>query len=290
MLRRLLLAVIVADILLFALTAGALAYLAQNSMWSPFFGVLTLATVLYTLLQVQKSKPIQHRLEQLEKSQFELLTRFREFGIQEIFNMQEPVQQDRRNHVTREIIQRGYAFSLLSQSAASYFNPSVHRHWPYIKSKLDEGSPFRLLLLNPFCREKEIRNRINALSDRGDSKLGLDTLTILYNRYPNLDIRLSSYNIYCAVFFTQSEMIYDPYHLGKAGDAIENNFFALHITTPIGAPHGHAYYSLLRAHFDFLWNTAQPLEVFVQEHTPQLQAAGLQSLQPRNRYTSLNEP
>src|SRR5438093_2043153 len=127
----------------------------------------------------------------------------------DLYNMQNAAEQEARNRDTRDVIARGTHFSLLSLTAASYIDPGVKRHWDALKPKLQGGCFFRLLLLNPFCHEAQVRDQVNAVPTRYDSKFRLDLIIELYNRYPNVSVKFASMNIYGALFFTHDEMFYD---------------------------------------------------------------------------------
>src|SRR3712207_6847352 len=55
-----------------------------------------------------------------------------------------------------------------------------------------------------------------------------------------------------SVFYSDDEMVYDPYHLGAVGDRLENTFFALQLSPTHGRT-GPSYFDQLRSHFEFLW-------------------------------------
>ncbi|MCE9620089.1 MAG: hypothetical protein K8R92_09265 [Planctomycetes bacterium] len=205
------------------------------------------------------------------------------FGMQNIYNMQDPKEQDARNHKTREIINSGSDYSLLSLSSASYIDPSLARHWETLRPKLNDGKSFRLLIQNPFCREKQVRDHLNDVT-RFDSKLRIDLMIQLYNRYNNFDVRFTDTSIYCAVFFTQTDMIYDPYHLGKLGNRIENYFVSFHLARHKIAPSGHSYYEILKQHFEYLWKEdSLGLEDFCDSHQSQLNSLGTGSMSVQRR-------
>lgn len=277
----------VLEILLFALSVGILSFLAQNSLWILFFILLALCIVLFVTLQTIRTKPVFERIRKLEEVEFRLAKRTQQSGILDIYNMQDSVQQHERNEATRDILTQGEVFSLLSLTAASYIDPSIKRHWDHLKPKIEEGAPFRLLLMNPFCKEKEVRDRLNNISLSYDSKSRLDLVVDLYNRYPNISVRFTSQSIYCAVFFNQSEMIYDPYHLGKIEDRIENYFIALRIKKMEDSKvvKAKSYFNILKQHFEFLWITADDLETFFSKYQAQLANTPFKALTIKSRYS-----
>ena len=259
---------IIADVLLFILSTGLLSVLAQKSAWLLFTIVLFISAGVFLLVRYAQSQPAFDRLNGLEQRQFSLALKTKKLGINEIFDMNDHTQQDARNKLTVDIIKDSHVLSLMSLTAASYIDPSVKRHWDHLKRKLDMGVPFRLLILNPYCDEKKVRDQANGISTTADLKARLDLVAELYNRYSNVAVRVSSHNIYCALFFSDSDMVYDLYHLGKVGDRIENHFLALHLvpTSEIRDPTDRSYFDILRLHFEYLWSLADEFEMFLQQH------------------------
>jgi hypothetical protein len=275
---------IVAEVLVFGLTVGAAAYFGQKNQWWRFTEAVSIATIIYALLLYGKSEPILSRLQSLEHVQFQLAERFSEYGLEDFYNIQNPVEQDSRNEETRGVIDRGHVFSLLSLTGTSYIDPALKRHWDHLKQKLGAGSQFRVLLLDPFGPEAEVRDRLNGVLTRQDSKLRLDLLVDLHNRYPNIAIRFSRANIYCALFFSETEMVYDPYHLGKVEDRIENYFMAFKMRDNPDARH--SYYRILAQHFENLWVASDSLEVFLRKHEQQLTGAAVSKMVVKPRFES----
>lgn len=54
-------------------------------------------------------------------------------------------------------------------------------------------------------------------------------------------------------------MIYDPYHLGKIGDRIENNFIALEFKND------NENYNILKNHFNNSWSLSKSIEDIINE-------------------------
>jgi hypothetical protein len=200
-------------------------------------------------------------------SSYTITSNDKNFGLVEIYNMQDQDQQNKRNVDTRQIILQGNTFYLLAISAVSYIDPGIKRHWDYLKSKVDNGAPFYLLLLDPFHKEKKYRDKLNKIATSFDPKFRFDLLINLYNQYPNVNIRIAKQNIYCSLFFSEKEMIYDPYHMGKVGDRLENNFFNLRIGISNTTNN---YYYVLKRHFDYLWSMSEEFESFVANRSSDL--------------------
>ncbi len=272
------------EIVLFAIPVGAASYFSEMHQWGTFFIIVISCTILFIFLQIIQSNRVLSIIKQREERQFKLEIRFKEYGLADLYNIHNVSERYERNEATREIIHQGSRLSLLSLSAASYIDPGVKRHWDYLKPKLEDGVPFRLLLLNPFCVEKEVRDRLNSISTQYDSKFRLDLIIRLYNRYPNVSVRLTSYNIYCALFFSEADMIYDPYHLGRVEDRIENYFLAFRIKNQKVADIGHSYFSVLKRHYEFLWETGDDIESFMIEYREQIASTPFKDIPIRRRY------
>jgi len=255
--------VLVLEVMLFVASVGALSYFAENNKWTSFTITLIVCAFLFILLKLSDSKYIRKMLEDRERENNRLLDKFKLYGISDIFNMQNRGEQEERNNITRTVLKEGNFFSLLSLSAASYIDPAIQRHWSSLKARLDEGSVLRLLLINPLSKEKKIRDLVNQTDADVDRKFPLNYLKPLITNYPNVDIRLTSECPYCAIFFSEKEMIYDPYHLGKIGERIENHFIALRLRKDATVPVGNSYYIILRNHFEYLWSNAEKFDDFM---------------------------
>ena len=284
MTRKIKLIVIAMQLLMFAVPLGLVTYFSETHNWFWFGLLVFVSVVIFVGLQVVQAKPTLEYLKKLEASEFRLRMRFDEYGIADMYNMQSMTEMNERNSENAGIITRGNRFSLLSLSAASYIDPGLRRHWDSLKAKLETGSPLRLLILNPFCAEREVRDRLNNISTQYDSKFRPDLLVALYNRFPNVSIRFTSHNIYCAVFFSETEMMYDPYHLGKVEDRIENYFIAIKFINRTDLAPRHSYYKILERHFEFLWDTSEDIEVFFRKYELQLESAFRNKPPLKSRY------
>ena len=60
------------------------------------------------------------------------------------------------------------------------------------------------------------------------------------------------------MFFTDKYMIYDPYHLGKVGDRIENNFIAIEFESD------NQNYNILKSHFNNSWSLSKGFDDIVE--------------------------
>ncbi len=223
------------------------------SFWPPSIGERTelISKVKEESLrpQLPDGTPLSGKVEPLDKK----------YGLVRFYNMQDQDEQSKRNSDTKELILQGNMFYLLAFSAASYIDPGIKRHWDFLRSKLDNGAPMQVLLMDPFHKEKRYRDKLNSISTSFDPKFRFDLLVNLYNRYPSASIKVVTQNIYCINFFSEKEMIYDPYHLGKISDRLENNFFALRIAN---SEDPNNYYKVLKRHFEHLWSISEDFENF----------------------------
>lgn len=252
------------DILLFVGTTVLLAFLAQNLEWFWFWVVAVACALLFTLLKFAETRPVLEFLDARAKREHRLSIAFDRFGVRDLYNTQVDAEAAERNKVTGEIIDRGTDFALSGSTGASYLDPKMHRHWPHVRAKLTDGCRFRLLLTDPYSEAKRIRNELNGVSSEIDPKLDLDNLALALVRYPKLEVRFTD-QVYCSVFFTESEMIYDPYHLGQVYDRLENRFFALRLDDKVEVK-GASYYRQLKGHFDYLWEAGTAWDGFRAAH------------------------
>jgi hypothetical protein len=253
------------EFIIFGLSVGASGYTAQKQEWGLFCIFVLLSLLFLALLKYLESAPVAQKLAALRRRENQLATRFDDWGIKDVFNMQDNQEMHRRNIANTEMIRNGQTFSLLAESGASYLDPSVRRHWDMLKGRLEADYHLRLLIVDPFCDAKALRNRRNAIDGPLDPKLKLEVLVGVIKRYPVIELRFTS-EPYCSLFITEHELMYDPYHLGKRGDRIENYFLAFQVTRQ-GRP---SVYDVLKNHFDFLWDQGQPAIAWFTRHKDEL--------------------
>lgn len=254
---------LVVDITMFVITVGLLTYFAENKMWLRFCTAFIFCLFLFVSVRIIEWKPIKKMLEDERKQNFYYTDKIKKSKIKDFYNMQHKTEQDLRNKRTRSIIAKGKSFNLLSITGASYLDPSVKRHWDLLYEALEKGYPLNVILMDPLCDEKEIRNNINTFGSSWDSKLNFRGLIDYYNKYQNINIKIYSGNIYCALFFSESEMIYDPYHLGKTQNRIENYFISFHYINQKHDDKSFSYYEILKKHFDYLWTHSKGFESYL---------------------------
>lgn len=240
---------------------------------------LALSSILLALLKYLESQPMLTRIQDLEQRQFQIVQSFDKWGLKKLFNMQDAKELHQRNLANLEIIQSGSHFSLLAESASSYLDPSVRRHWDFIKERLEEGFPLRLLLIDPFCSSKAIRNERNGVVAKIDPKLKFHTIASAVAKFENIELRFTT-EPYCSLFFTETSMIYDPYHLGKIGDRIENYFIAIQMVKKKN-PGEISVYDILRDHFEYLWSKSMRLQDFLSKYKKELDTDTVQLFEKR---------
>ena len=263
--KRLILSKSLIDVSLFGVSIGVLTYLGENHYWAAFTCVVFVCLLLFIGLHYLESKPFLERLKRLEEREYEAAHKMIKYGISDFFNMKDNKEMHKRNIVNIEIIEKGNRFSLLGESGTSYLDPSVRRHWDFLKTKLDQGVPLRLLIVNPFCESKKLRNDLNGVTAQVDPKIKLEIICNLSKKYANVEVRFTN-EIYCSVFFSENEMMYDPYHLGKLTDRLENYFLAFYLKKTSLNSDEFSYYNMLKNHFEVLWDRGMHLDQFLDEY------------------------
>ena len=274
---------LIAETLLFLFGTVFLAFFAGNQKWLSFFVCAVVAVALYVTLRYFEIKPKVDEIRFLEKRELFLSREFRRRGIMEFYNMQDPEQQSKRNLDTQEVILRASMMCLSANSGASYIDPGIERHWPFVEKRLEAGITFRLLLLDPFSLEKKARDRLNSFGEEPDSKFRFDVLGNLYNKYNNFEVRIVSSSMYCTIFFTESYMFYDPYHLGKVSSRITNRFFCLKLKSQTDffseENSDVTYFEILKRHFDSLWSISSDFEDYYIENKDLIESRSIASLE-----------
>lgn len=245
-------------------TLGALTYFAENKKWTSFFITLGLFAILEGLLKLKAYSPIDKYLKKREAEEFKLRNAFEEYGLSDIYLMDQKdgiYGIDSRNKKIQNAIDSGNEFNLIAETGKSYIDDSVRKHWDHLKPKLDSGHNMRLLIINPFSESKITRNKLNNVKTQIDPKLNLPRLDALNAKYQNLTVKFTN-DIYCSVFFTDNYLIYDPYHLGKTENRLENYFLAFDFKA------GSYGYRVLKNHFEKSWDNALTFQEFKANHDP----------------------
>lgn len=259
--RHVKLAFLSIEILLFA-AAAVSTYFSATSNWPWFWVIAVISLVLFATVRIVDATPQLNDLLAFEDSAAQMADSAVQYGVQRFYNMQSSHDQDARNKDTIFEINKADAMWLCANSGASYLDPSVYRHWGAVEKRLKQGVPFKVVLLDPLSEAKRLRNKLNIGEEAVDSKVNLQNLVRLYNKYPSLEIHFVREGMHASVFATPVCLFYDPYHVSVVGQRIENRSFCLKIaqSTPI---EGVGYYGLLRGHFDSLWRDSQDFDSWV---------------------------
>lgn len=252
------------ELALFVLTAGLLAYFGNTGQWIAFWPTLVVGVGLEALLLYVDSRSFADRLEGLRTAEFHLATQLESCGAIDIFLMADHEDQARRNAATMKIIENGRDFSLVTLTAASYIDPAVDRHWETLKARLDDGANLRLLLQDPFGAEKAVRDQRNRPDVPVETKLDLSAVLTLASAYDRVRVRFTEKNIYAAIFFSESQLTYDPYQLGLRGQRIENRFITILYKRFAATRPELDHAALLVDHFRYLWDEhSQPISEYL---------------------------
>jgi len=240
------------EIILFGLSVVVINFLLSKSL---YWWVLITSIVIILLEIYIKNKeynPIiklaitrEHKNKEIER-----------YGITNHYFMEDFESKNKRNSETAKAIDEANEMFLLAETGKSYLDIPTDRHWKNIRERLHRGVHFKVLLIDPNCTNKQVRNSLNN-TDGIDRKLDIEGLVTLNNKYENLEIRFTD-QVYCSLFFTDKYMIYDPYHLGKISDRIENNFIALEFKRD------NRNYNILKSHFDNCWKLSKLFEEVIE--------------------------
>ncbi|MDQ5844870.1 MAG: hypothetical protein M3539_06190 [Acidobacteriota bacterium] len=258
------------EISLFILTTGLLTYFAEEHKWAAFCFTALSCLAMFLALKHLESSQFNSWLKELIGKEYEFAVKFDKSGIANLYNMQDGIEKSQRNIDTAKIIMSGASFCLSGSTGASYIDPSVHRHWDHVRTRLNEGCSFKLLLTNPFCESKQVRNSLNMVDTEVDPKLNLMVVRQLRNKYPHFEVRFTN-EVYCSLFFSEKEMMYDPYHLGQVNERLENQFVAFRVRN-VTLDKAVSCYTQLRRHFEFLWSNGVDFDSFISLHREQLKA------------------
>ncbi|WP_295677897.1 hypothetical protein [uncultured Empedobacter sp.] len=237
------------EIILFFLSVFIVTYLSNEKLYIWLFVAIIIIIFLEIILKNNEYNFILKRAQQREIK----IKEQENNGITNHYFMKNASSKNNRNDTIANAIDNANELYLIAETGKSYLDIATDRHWKNIKKKLDGGIHLRVLLIDPYCENKSIRNRLNNIKGEMDRKLDLDNLITLNKKYDNLEIRFTN-QIYNSLFFTDKYMIYDPYHLGKVGDRIENNFIALEFKND------NDNYNILKSHFTNSWQLSKSFE------------------------------
>ncbi|MCI5118064.1 MAG: hypothetical protein D3913_08910 [Candidatus Electrothrix sp. LOE1_4_5] len=234
------------DFLVFIFSVVVLSYTSANQYWVAFWITAVISAAVYLLVLYKKIVPLHERINRLITKNAGLAAKAEKYGIVDFYNMQDVADKEERNTINGRIIEEGNFFGLLCETGNSYFNPEFDRHWSVIKRRLERHDTINLLIINPFSKSKCIRKELGIGGD-----IDLERVNELVKKYPSLDVRFTD-EVYCSVFFSEKEMIYDPYHLTKIKGVSENHMLALYLKKQENRS-GPCHYEILKEHFNHLW-------------------------------------
>lgn len=235
----------VSDVVFFILTNGILVYLGNTSKWIAFGIVLFICIAIYILLKIVEFKPVKDYFEKAEQHEFHFTSRMEPFGIEDIYNLSERGDNNRRIEHIRHLLAHASKIKYLGLTGFILINKDVKILYDDLVSFLDGGGEIYLMLLSPVSEEKNVRNQVH----HNDPRYDLSHLNELKEKYnEQVKIRFTDRGIYCSLVFSDTEMFYDPYHLGKDSKSIKNRFFSLRLSKKDGS-----YYHVLASHYDTLW-------------------------------------
>lgn len=128
----------VAEITIFILTIVSV-YLSQNSEWEWFLYVAIASVLLFIAIKFFEAYPVAKELLIREDFAAKIANSAVKYGVEQYFNMQDPESQSSRNVSTQDAIKSARQLWLCANSGASYIDPALYRHWPFIEKKLEEG-------------------------------------------------------------------------------------------------------------------------------------------------------
>lgn len=241
---------IILEIILFIITTGLLSYFSGKQEWKDFFYCLVIALILFMFLKYRENQFNLNKAKYFDDYLKEITNSAIQCGLLKFYNMQNIDEQDKRNRDCREVIDKAENMYLCANSGASYLDSSISRHWSNIEKKLNNGKNFKVVLLDPFSKNKKQRNKLNIQGDSYDSKLDIANLINLSNKYQNLEIKFIKNGMYSTIFSTNDELFFDPYHIGVIGSKIESKTFCLKFSR---TENERDLYTIFKAHFEVLW-------------------------------------
>lgn len=237
--------------------------------WSSYLLVAMVVGLGYGWIRWVLMKPDRIRFLASKRLADNLADSAEAYGLDAVYNMQSIADQDRRNSDTLGSIRGARSLRLAANSGASYLSVGLNRHWESVRLRLEERVPFKVVLLDPFCLERKVRNQINVEGEADDSKLALGDIIRASNKYPDLEVRFVQAGMSCTVFITDEVAYFDPYHLAPDGGRITNRFMCLRMGKMVPSQ-GLSNYEVLSRHFEQLWRISVPLETWMQAHQHEL--------------------
>lgn len=239
-------------------------YLSTQNNWEAFFYIAIIAIILFALIKIFQTIPGAKDLIAFNDLSANIAESAIPYGLVRYFNMQNSNEQELRNKDTKLEIKNATSMWLCANSGSSYLDHSLYRHWSSIEEQLRKGIEFRVVLLDPYCKSKQLRNQLNVNGETFDSKFNLANLVKLHNNYSSLHIRIIKNDMNATIFATDSHLYFDPYHLGVINERIENRTFSLKFA-PATPKEGVGLYTIFKSHFNSLWNQSIDFETWLEE-------------------------
>lgn len=233
---------LILEIILFSVSVVGINFFIGKQNWLGVSICAIVVIIFEIILKVQGYNPFLNLAKKREVKILEIEKQ----GVTNLYFMRDAISKNNRNSAISKAIDESNELFLLAETGNSYIDIPTDRHWKNIKKKIDEGKKFKILLINPSSPNKVMRNKLNG--DEKDRKFNIERIQEL-SKHENVSIKFTN-EIYCTLFFTDQYMIYDPYHLGKIGDRIENNFIALEFKNQ------NENYNILKSHFENCWDAA----------------------------------
>lgn len=261
-------ALVILEVILF-IAAIVTTYLSQVNNWVSYIVLSVAMTIGFIIVKIFEAMPSARDLLVREDMASKMAISAEAYGVHEYFNMQNAKDQELRNKTTQRDIESSESLWLCANSGASFLDPSIYRHWKFVEKRLKDGIEFRVVLLDPYSKEKGFRNQLNVNGEQFDSKINIPNLIKLSNTFPSLQIRFAQFGMHSTVFATEKSLFFDPYHVGLIDDRIDNRSFCLRIV-PTTPNEGVGLYRLFKSHFDTLWRTSTSFEDWIEQNHSRL--------------------
>jgi len=239
----------VIELILYILSTGLLVYLAEKGEWvyfSIFFGV---SFVLFVLLKLFELKPIRVYFSNLEKREFYFKNRLLKNGIVDFYNLSDLKENFEKISQLRQCLQSANFVKYVSLTGFMLINRDSKLLYDDMINFLEKGNLLKLIIVDPKSEALMLRNTIHNIKE---SNLSIDYAKEINDKYKNLEIRVCKHSIYGSSFITNEVIFFDPYHLGKDTNSINNRFFTIKILKLKES----MFYNIMDSHFENLWGNS----------------------------------
>lgn len=204
-----------------------------------------------------------------------------------------PSANEERNAMKRSALKDATNINLLAHSGYSYLAAVGHRFRKEVKERLDKGSTFRGILTNPWSEtglfialgeidpasNRDVRNVYQSGDLSKVDPVGLIESTTWYSikfrdsmtGYKQLaghygsqiEVRFTEYEMPATILLTNLEAFFEPYlHIN-----LQERLQVAMLTFEVQIQKQSHLYRHAQSYFDFLWNTANSHEDFIQSET-----------------------